>query len=156
MLKEIISPQRIFFDLEPQPKAELLKTLAQKLAELGEVQEPDLLTKNLIRRETMITTGVKEGFAFPHVFSPQVTNLSLTVARIREGTDFESLDGKPVEFIFLLIGPEARQDVHLRLLARLSRVARAPGMLENFRQASSAEEIIELITNSDYQLAGAS
>lgn len=156
MLKEIISPQRIFFDLDPEPKADLLETLAQRLADLGEVQEPDLLAQNLIRRESMITTGVKEGFAFPHVFSPQVSNLSLTVARIQEGTDFESLDGKPVEFIFLLIGPESRQDVHLRLLARLSRVARAPGMLESFRQASSAQEIMELLTNSDYQLAGAS
>lgn len=156
MLGDIVSPRRVFTDLEPAPKDELLAEMARRLALLGVVQDHQALTERLIRRERLMTTAVKHGFAFPHVFSPQVVELSLTIGIIREGTDYQSLDGKPVEFVFLLLGPQERQDLHLRLLARLSHIARESGMLAQLRQAESAEQIVALISESDRLLAAAS
>lgn len=149
MLSQILSPQRVFLDLSPQPKEELLRALADRLAALGEIADPAALTERLIARERMITTAVKRGFAFPHAFSPQTKHLILTVARVPNGTDYESLDGEPVELIFLLLGPETRQDVHLRVLARLSSIARQPGTLEALRGAGTAEEVVDFLNRND-------
>lgn len=154
-LEDIISVDRVFLDVEAQAKPDLLKHLASRLARIGVVADADRLTERLIERENMITTGVREGFAFPHVFSPQVADLTLTIARVAGGTDFDSIDGKPVELIFLFLGPPDRQEIHLRMLARVSRIARTPGTLDSLRGAESAQAIIDLISNSDRQLAPA-
>jgi mannitol/fructose-specific phosphotransferase system IIA component (Ntr-type) len=140
-------------DLKPAPKNVLLSQIADRLGALGEIEDPDRLARRLIERERMMTTGVKEGFAFPHAFTPQIDTLKLTVVLIREGTDYESLDGKPVEIIFLLLGPLSHQDRHLRVLARLSRIATGSGFLDTLRQATSADEVVTLLTESDKFIA---
>lgn len=154
MLRGILSPARVFVDLEPAPKEALISDIAERLAEAGEIEDPDALCRRLITREQMMTTGVKEAFAFPHAFTPQIDTLKLIVGVVREGTDWESLDGKPVEFIFLLLGPLSHQDKHLRVLARLSRIATGPGFLDALRQATTADEIVNLLSESD-RLIGA-
>jgi len=154
-LEDIISADRIFLDLEAQAKPALLRDLATRLAAGGVVANADRLTEKLIERENMITTGVREGFAFPHVFSPQVSELTLTIARVAGGTDFESIDGKPVELLFLFLGPPDRQEWHLRMLARVSRIARTAGTLEALRDAKSEQSVIDFISNSDRQLTPA-
>lgn len=150
MLKKLINPDRILVGVQPAPKADLLRMLAGKLKDWHEIEDADRLTGLLVKREQMISTGVKTGFAFPHAFSPQVEKLSLTVAAIPEGTDYESLDGKPVEFVFLLIGPEQRQDVHLRVLARLSHLTAVPGILDELRKADSPSKLAEVILATDH------
>ncbi len=153
MLDAILSPQRVFVDLAPAPKAELLRGVCRRLAALGEVEDAEALAELLIRREALITTAVKTGFAFPHAFTPQVESLKLTIGVIREGTDYESLDGAPVEFVLLLIGPPARQDVHLRVLARLSNIAREPGALEALRALATPQAIVDFFAQSDRMFA---
>lgn len=153
MLGEFLSPRRVFMDLVAEPKPELLRTMARRLADLGEVADAETLARRLIAREEMVTTGVKTGFAFPHAFSPQVDKLTLTIGVVPGGADFESLDGEPVEFILLLLGPRQGQAHHLRVLARLSRIARDPSALENLRAAETAEAVVELFIQFDRQLA---
>lgn len=153
MLDAIISSRRIFLGLEARSKPELLADMVGRLAELGEVRDPDRLTRLLVKREELITTGVKYGFAFPHVFSPQIDKLILTIGVIPGGTEYQSLDGKPTEFILLLLGPPSHQDVHLRVLARLSRIATGPGTLEELRASVSPEAVASLFTESDKRLA---
>lgn len=153
MLNKILSSAHIFLDLKPEPKTELLRTMTRRLAEAGVIKDAEAMAKRLIDRENLITTGVKEGFAFPHVFSPQVKELSLSVWRVPGGTDYESLDGKPVEFIFLLAGPTAHQEIHLKVLARLSRIARTPGTLDALRATSTPEEIVDFLDQSERHFA---
>jgi fructose-specific phosphotransferase system IIA component len=155
MLNNILSSALIFLDLKAQPKTELLHEMTRRLAEKGVIQDPDAMAQRLIEREQLITTGVKEGFAFPHVFSPQVNDLMLSVWRVEGGTDYESLDGKPVEFIFLLAGPTAHQELHLKVLARLSRIARTPGTLDALRATGSADDIIQFLEQSERHFAPA-
>jgi mannitol/fructose-specific phosphotransferase system IIA component (Ntr-type) len=153
ILSKILSSALIFTDLKPEPKHDLLRTIARRLAEAGVIADPNAMAERLIKREELITTGVKEGFAFPHVFSPQVSELSLSIWRVRGGTDYESLDGKPVEFIFLLVGPTAHQEVHLKVLARLSRIARTPGTLDALRATTTPEELVEVLEHSERHFA---
>ncbi len=153
MLNNILSSALIFTDLKPQPKTDLLREMTRRLAEKGVIKDADAMAQRLIEREQLITTGVKEGFAFPHVFSPQVNELTLSVWRVQGGTDYESLDGKPVEFIFLLAGPTAHQEIHLKVLARLSRIARTPGTLDALRATKTADEILQFLEQSERHFA---
>lgn len=155
MLSKILSTAHIFLDLKPEPKPQLLRTISRRLAEAGVIKDADAMADRLIKREQLITTGVKEGFAFPHVFSPQVSELCLSVWRVPGGTDYESLDGKPVEFIFLLAGPVAHQEIHLKVLARLSRIARTPGSLEALRATKTPQDVIAFLEQSERHFAPA-
>ena len=154
-LGDILSSRRIILDLQPGPKVEVLRELTARLAELGEIDDGPAVADALIEREEMITTGVKEGFAFPHAFTPHVDSLKLTIGVVRGGTDYQSLDARPVEFILLLLGPPSRQDLHLQVLARLSRIATESGMLEALREAETAEAILERFEESDRLRAAA-
>lgn len=151
MIHDILSHRRVFLDLAPAPKAELLAEMARRLAELGDLGEPGEVARLLVKREELITTAVKRGFAFPHAFAPQVRELILAIGGARGGTDYQSLDGEPVEFILLLLGPPSHQDVHLRTLARLSRITAEPGMLEAMREAATPEAMVELMAEADRQ-----
>lgn len=155
MLNKILSSAHIFLDLKPEPKEDLLRTMTRRLADVGVINDAEAMAQRLIDRERLITTGVKEGFAFPHVFSPQVNELTLSVWRVDGGTDYESLDGKPVEFIFLLAGPTAHQEIHLKVLARLSRIARTPGTLDALRGTKTPDEILEFLEQSERHFAPA-
>lgn len=150
---ELLSPSRVFVDLAAQPKGGLLREMTRRLAAEGSIADAEAVAKLLIKREEMITTAVKPGCAFPHAFSPEVKSLILAIGAIAGGTDYQSLDGSPVEFIFLVLGPPSHQDVHLRLLARLSRMTSEPGMIEAMREAKSPEELAQVITDADRQAA---
>jgi mannitol/fructose-specific phosphotransferase system IIA component (Ntr-type) len=153
MIADLLAPHRVMLDLSAAPKAALLGEMVRRLAESGDVESPDSVLDLLVRREELITTGVKTGFAFPHAFTPHAPRLILSVGAVRGGTDFQSLDGRPVEFVFLLLGPPARQETHLRVLARLSRVAGETGALEALREAADAEAIARLLGDSDRSIA---
>lgn len=152
MLKDLLSPRRVFEDLRPAPKAELLAEMARRLHALGELgDDPATIAEMLARREEIVSTGVREGIAFPHAFTPGLGELRLTIGVVREGTDWRSLDAKPVEFVLLILGPPSPR--HLRVLARLSRIVSAEGMLERMRQAPDAGALIELLLEADAAVA---
>jgi len=153
MIQSALSPERIFLDLKPEAKGELLREMTRRLAASGQITNPEVVASALIRREAMITTAVKQGFAFPHAFIEHLSELILTVGVVREGTDYQSLDGTPVEFIFLLLGPPQRQDVHLRMLARLSHITSVPGISDALREASTPEAIAEVLVHADKQFS---
>lgn len=155
-IQDMLQPNRILMDLPVSGKSEVLRTMADRLGALGQVADADEVFRLLSERERLMTTGVKRGFAFPHAFSKQFDTTFLTLGVIREGVDYQSLGGAPVEFIFLLLGPPTHQTLHLRMLARISRLTSQAEMLELLRQAAAAtdpiREIMELLINSEARL----
>ncbi len=155
MLDDLVSTARIMMDLRPMEKSALLREMTQRLADAGEVENPEALAEILIRREAMVSTGVKTGFAFPHAFSPALKDLRLAIGVVREGTDYQSHDGQPVEFIFLVVGPPQGKDTHLRVLARLSRITSEEGMLQALREAPDANAVAALLCEADRRMPSA-
>ena len=138
--------------LEGQNKAAVLREMTDRLVALGAIRDSEEIHRLLIEREGLMTTGVKRGFAFPHAFSPQFEKSFLTLGVVPGGVDYESLDHHPVEYIFLLLGPPDHQTVHLRILARVSRLMGQPDMLELLRAAGSAEGVIEILDDTERRL----
>lgn len=151
-IDEILQPQRIFLDLKPAPKAEVLRQMTQRLDQQGAIEDSAHILQALLDREELMTTGVKRGFAFPHAFSPQFDQSLLALGVCREGIDYHSLDREPVEYVFMLLGPPHNQTLHLRVLARVSRLTGQPDMLDALREAQTAEELMDILTQTERRL----
>jgi mannitol/fructose-specific phosphotransferase system IIA component (Ntr-type) len=149
---EILDPSCVFMDLPGDGKARVLRAMTDRLAELGRIHDSGAIHALLMEREGLMTTGVRRGFAFPHAFNARIEHSFLSLGVAPGGTDFESLDNEPVHFVFLLLGPPDNQSIHLRILARVSRLTGQPEMLQIMRQARTREELLEVIHDSEQQL----
>ena len=95
------------------------------------------------------STGIGKGVAVPHTKHPSVEKLVATVALVKEGVDFASLDGEPVYILFLLVSPPDRPGDHLRALENISRHLRNDSFCKFLRQAASSAAVIDLLEEAD-------
>ena len=100
-------------------------------------------------REELESTGVVEGIALPHARTEAVKDLLLVVAIVKEGLDFQALDGKPVYIIFLIVAPEEAKKKYINVLARISRMCRQEEFRKSLREAKSPTEILNVIKEYD-------
>ena len=121
-LGEMLTAERVLPNLRPSGKHSLLRAIVSKLAEAGDVEDSEAVLQAVVERENLTSTGIGGGYAVPHTFCSEVNRYLLALATIPQGADFKSLDGQPVRFIFLLLGPPAAQGQHLKILARLCRI----------------------------------
>jgi nitrogen PTS system EIIA component len=148
-ISEFLSPQAVVADLAAQSKTEVLKELSVPLARANPALTPDRLMVVLQDREKLGSTGIGEGVAIPH---GKMTGLSQLVASFgvsRNGVDFEAIDGKKTHLFFALIAPENSAGVHLKALARISRLFKNPRFRESILQATTSQQIYDLIAQED-------
>ena len=132
---DLLPSDRIIPALKAKSKKQALQELSQRAAELTGLQARDVF-ETLLQRERLGSTGLGRGIAIPHVKFPNLKGIVCLFARLEEPIDFDSLDGEPVDLIFLLLAPEHASGDHLKALARLSRLLREPNVLERLRSAS--------------------
>jgi PTS system nitrogen regulatory IIA component len=130
---------------KPQVLRELAHPFAAKYRELG----LDAITAVLAERERLGSTAIGDGIAIPHGKMPGVKQILGTFGRHRHGVDFESLDGRPTHLFFVLIAPEDSTSLHLKALARVSRLFKDGAFRERLMSAKDAEEIFRFIVEED-------
>ncbi|MDH3737660.1 MAG: PTS sugar transporter subunit IIA, partial [Alphaproteobacteria bacterium] len=100
----------------------------------------------LLERERLGTTGVGDGLAIPHGRLPGLEKIHGFFARLEKPVDFDSIDDRPVDLIFLLLAPEGAGADHLKALARISRLLRGPSFCEKLRGANSRDALFALLS----------
>lgn len=148
-IAEFLSPQAVVPDLSARAKHEVLDELCAALARANSSLRPERLVEVLEDREKLGSTGIGEGVAIPHGKLAGLSRLIAAFGISREGVDFEAIDGKKTHLFFALIAPENSAGVHLKALARISRLFKNPRFREAILQARSAEEIYTLIAQED-------
>ncbi|MEM1289655.1 MAG: PTS sugar transporter subunit IIA [Pseudomonadota bacterium] len=136
-LRGLIEPHRIHLGVEAGCKRSVLELLAQHASEAFGLEEVDVLSK-LMERERLGSTGVGHGVAIPHA-RVDVDVLSGILLRLNAPISFESIDGEPVDIVFLLLAPEADNANHLKALSRVARVFRQQSVVQAVRGADNAE-----------------
>ena len=111
-----------------------------------------MLYEVITEREKLGSTGIGEGVAIPHGKLKNIGNLLISFGRSREGVDFDSMDGKPAHLFFLLIAPEESVGVHLKTLARISKLLKSQDVRKRLLDAETAEEIFSVITEEEEKL----
>ncbi len=146
-LIDILAPSSVFPTLKVGSKKQALQELSVHAAELLKRDEREIF-ETLNQRERLGSTGVGNGIAIPHGKLAKMDKLFGMFARLERPIDFESLDGEPVDLIFLLLAPETAGADHLKALARVARLLRDPEVARKLRQCRDAQAIHALLTGA--------
>jgi nitrogen PTS system EIIA component len=146
---DILVPEAIVPVMRATSKAEALEELASVLASLHREVDHGRLVEVLRDREELGSTAIGEGIAIPHGKLPGVTEVQAAFGRSPGGIDFESLDGGPTRLFFLLVAPEDSAGIHLKALARVSRLLKDAGFRERLLAGESRDELFRVIKEED-------
>ena len=135
----------VALDLEVGNKEELLGQLVDLLVKQGRVAEPELLMSELLKWERVMSTGIGGGIAIPHALLNDVEDLVILFGRTRQPLDFLALDGKPVDLVFMLVGPKGAANLYVKLLARISRLLQNDTFKVSLRKAKTSQEVLDVI-----------
>lgn len=145
---DVMPKEAILDDLKAQNKKGLLEELILPLADSTALNSEDLV-RVLMERERLGSTGIGGGIGIPHGKIKDLESLVLGFGLSRKGIDFESIDGEPTHIFFVLITPEDSTGLHLKLLARISRILKNDHFKERLMNATDRDEIFEIIKQED-------
>ena len=145
---DLLKKEAIVPDLKSRNKMGVLEELVAPLAEIASVNQGELV-KVLMERERLGSTGIGGGIGIPHGKMKDLDSLVLGFGLSRKGVDFESLDGKPTHIFFLLVTPENSMGLHLKVLARISRILKIDPFKDRLLNAANGDEILEIIKEED-------
>jgi PTS system nitrogen regulatory IIA component len=148
-ITEILGPELVVPELKAEKKADVLRELAAALS--ARYREVDLaaLTAVLAERERLGSTAIGDSIAIPHGKIRGVSRILGVFGRHSKGVEFESLDGNPTHLFFLLVAPEDSTSLHLKALARVSRLFKDASFRERLMAAEDAAAIYKLLVEED-------
>lgn len=148
-ITDLIKKEAIDLNVKASTKKEIIEKAVELMSKNQNITNKEDYLKLVLEREEKGTTGIGEEIAIPHGKGDSISSPGVAAMVIPEGTDFNSLDGKPVKLLFLIAAPNTEDNVHLEVLSRLSSLL----MDENFRKelikAKSKEEFLEIIDNAE-------
>ena len=144
---EILSPERVIERLRVSKKAELLEQLAHRAAADTGLEETQIIA-GLDARDRLGSTGIGQGIALPHARINGLGRPYGLFARLEQPLDFDAIDGKAVDLVFLLLVPESSDREHMTALAAISRKLRDCKITSRLRDSATAAEIYECLVNS--------
>ena len=148
-IRDLLSVQSIELGGKPGNKTEVLNHMVDLMANGGNIADVETYRKGVFAREEEGTTGIGMGIAIPHCKSDAVKAPGLAAMTIKEGTDFESLDGTPAKIIFLIAAPNTSDNVHLQVLSKLSVMLMDESFTNSLVNASSVEEFLSIIDKEE-------
>ena len=146
-IRDFLTPADTLIGLRADDKVALLEILAQHAAAPCEVAA-DRISAELLKREQLGSTGVGGGVAIPHTRLPELKRPFGTLARLRRAIDFDAVDGRPVDLVFMLLVPTASAGQHLTALASVSRKLRDAGVVAKLRRAAVASELYDAMASA--------
>ncbi len=145
---DVLPKENINVDLKARDKKGILEELAAPVARTAGAGQNELV-KVLMERERLGSTGIGGGIGIPHGKLKHMPGLVLGFGISRSGVDFESMDGRPTHLFFLLLTPESSAGMHLKLLARISRMLKNEDLKNRLMRAADADAVIEAIREED-------
>ena len=148
-MADILSWDTVIPELTSKNKKEVIEELVSVIVEKDKRLDKEQLIEVFLERERLGSTGIGDGIAIPHGKLKNIDTLFASFGRSVEGVDFESMDGKPAYIFFLLMAPENSAGIHLKTLARISRLLKDSAFRKNLMAAKSKEEIFQRIIERD-------
>jgi PTS system nitrogen regulatory IIA component len=145
---DVLQKEAILADLKAQDKKSILEELVVPVAGITGISQQELV-RVLMDRERLGSTGIGGGVGIPHGKLKELESLVLGFGLSRKGVDFESMDNRPTHIFFLLVTPENSTGLHLKLLARISKILKHDPFRERLLNAADDEEIYSIIQEED-------
>ena len=148
-ITDILKKEYIIEDLVSSDKESTLDELSSFLKDKGMVSNKETLQSALMEREALGSTGIGENVAIPHAKISAIDQIITVFGRSIKGIEFDSLDKKPVHFIYLVLAPMNSSGQHLKVLARISRLLKNKSLRESIISATEANQIYAIIADED-------
>ena len=148
-ITDILKKEYIIEDLVSSDKESTLDELSSFLKDKGMVSNKETLQSALMEREALGSTGIGENVAIPHAKISAIDQIVTVFGRSIKGIEFDSLDKKPVHFIYLVLAPMNSSGQHLKVLARISRLLKNKSLRESIISATEANQIYAIIADED-------
>ena len=144
-LAEFIKSEAVFFGFEHNEKQAILAQMIAACCEAEGIVCHDDVRTAVLEREADRSTGIGRGLAVPHCRCDTVVDFHISVAVLQEGIDWDALDERPVQFIFLVIGPVDKPETYLQLLSQISRLIRLPDATKRLLAATTPAHVLDVI-----------
>lgn len=148
-ITELLKPESIDLNAAPKDKNDTIRQAVALMAKSGNISNIEAYTKQVMAREEESTTGVGEGIAIPHGKCDAVTRPGLAAMIIRDGVDYDSLDGEPVNVLFLIAAPNTKDNVHLDVLSKLSVLLMDEDFTAALKATKTTDEFLKVIDDAD-------
>ena len=148
-IRDLLAAESINLNGTPAGKTEALNQCIDLMAKSGKIADVEKYRKGVFAREEEGTTGIGMGIAIPHCKSDAVTKAGLAAMVVKDGVDFESLDGTPAKIIFLIAAPNTEDNVHLQVLSKLSVMLMDEQFTNSLINAGSVDEFLNIIDNAE-------
>ena len=139
-ITDLLDARSILLNASPKSKNEALDQIVDLMVKSEKINDKEAYRKQVYAREEESTTGIGEGIAIPHGKCDAVTKPGLAAMVVKDGVDFDSLDGEPVTLMFLIAAPNTEDNIHLDVLSKLSVLLMNEEFTEALRNAETVEE----------------
>lgn len=148
-LSDVLNSDMVWSDLAATAKKDVIRELAHRISETDTKIEEDAVFKVLWDRENLGSTGIECGVAIPHAKVPNLDRIVLACAKSAKGLDFDAHDSKPTHLFFVLLAPSNATGMHLKVLARISRLLKESKFRAKLIEAKSPEDMYRIIVEED-------
>jgi len=148
-IRDLLAAESINLNGTPAGKTEALNQCIDLMAKSGKIADVEKYRKGVFAREEEGTTGIGMGIAIPHCKSDAVTKAGLAAMVVKDGVEFESLDGTPAKIIFLIAAPNTEDNVHLQVLSKLSVMLMDEQFTNSLINAGSVDEFLNIIDSAE-------
>lgn len=148
-ITDLLDARSISLTGTPKTKSEALDQIIDLMVKSGKINDREAYRAQVYAREEESTTGIGEGIAIPHGKCDAVTKPGLAAMVIKDGVEFDSLDGQPVTLMFLIAAPNTKDNVHLDVLSKLSVLLMDENFADNLRNAKSVDEFLKIVDKAD-------
>ena len=153
-ITDLLDARSILLNASPKSKNEALDQIVDLMVKSEKINDKEAYRKQVYAREEESTTGIGEGIAIPHGKCDAVTKPGLAAMVVKDGVDFDLLDGEPVTLMFLIAAPNTEDNIHLDVLSKLSVLLMNEEFTEALRNAETVEEFMGIINDADEKEAG--
>lgn len=146
----LLDTQTILPNLKAKNKAEILDKLVSTLGPKVSGDQLEKIYEAVIERENIMSTGVGKGLAIPHGKTSGIDQTYAAFAILNDPVDYEAIDNEPVSMVFLLVGPQSSNSLHIKLLSRISRLMNNSEFREKLRNCETSEDIIKQFQEEEH------
>ncbi|MCF8259669.1 MAG: PTS sugar transporter subunit IIA [Melioribacteraceae bacterium] len=153
-ISDILKENRVKIGLKKNAKEEIIKEIIDLFADDDRINNLDEVKKVVLERETVMSTGVGKGFAIPHGKTNAANEIIIGFGSTAEPVEFESLDGNPVNLIFLVVGKENMVGEHIKILSRISRMMNKDDFRARLSKAKTPKDVLNIISYEEKEYLG--
>ena len=143
-LEDILTSERCYCHLEGVSKKRILMNISEKLGQQFVTLDESEVFNSIMAREQLGSTGLGNGIAIPHCRVPHCQGIIGALITLKNPIDFDAIDGKPVDLLFVLIVPEEKTDEHVKILAGLAGLFNSPDFCYTLRQTQNSEDLYNI------------